>query len=61
MPLTLPLRITRLDACFVIRDANGINRAYFYFENDLTRANILKMPPETEARELAQRFARSME
>ncbi len=36
----LPLRITRMEACFVIRDAGKRALAYVYFENDATRANI---------------------
>jgi hypothetical protein len=60
MPPRPPFRIVRLEACFVIRDASGISLAYVYFENDPTRAIILKVPAEAEARELAQRIARDL-
>jgi hypothetical protein len=58
--MRLPLRIARLGACFVVRDATGLNLAYVYFENEPTRANILKVPPQAEAMELAKRIARAL-
>jgi hypothetical protein len=57
---TPPLKISRLDAAFVIRDANGLSLAYIYFENDPPRARIVNMMPEAEARDLAQRIARAL-
>jgi hypothetical protein len=60
MPPRPPLRIIRLDAAFAIRDANGISLAYVYFENDPSRANILKAMPEAEAKEIAQRIATAL-
>ena len=60
MGLTLPLRIIRLDAAFVIRDTAGISLAYVYFEDDLTRSGILKVMPEAEAMEVAKRIARAL-
>ena len=60
MGLTLPLRIIRIDAAFVIRDAAGISLAYVYFEDDQTRAGILKVMPEAEAKEVAKRIARAL-
>ncbi len=56
----LPLRITRMEACFVIRDAGKRALAYVYFENDATRANITGMMSEPDALAIAQRIARTL-
>jgi hypothetical protein len=43
-----------LDACFVVRDHNGQQFAYFYFEDEPGRRSVAKLLSKKEARKLLE-------
>jgi len=43
-----------LDACFVVRDHNGQQLAYFYFEDEPGRRSVAKLLSKKEARKLPE-------
>ncbi len=56
--VAMTIRLTRMNACFVIRDGEDRALAYVYFENDPIRRNTLNGLTEAEALEIARRIAR---
>ena len=46
------------DACFIIRDKNGQQLGYFYFEEEPGRRGAGNMLTKDEARRLAVNFAK---
>jgi hypothetical protein len=46
------------DACFVVRDHNGQQLAYVYFEEEPGRRSSAKLLSKDEARRIATNFAR---
>jgi hypothetical protein len=46
------------DACFIVRDKNGQQLGYFYFENEPGRRTAASMLTKDEARRLAVNFAK---
>jgi len=46
------------DACFVVRDANGQQLAYVYFENEPGRRSAAKLLSKDEARRIAANIAK---
>jgi hypothetical protein len=44
-----------LEACFVVRDSNGQQIAYVYFEEDPGRRSAAKLLTKNEARRIARR------
>jgi hypothetical protein len=47
-----------LDACFVVRDHNGQQLAYVYFEDEPGRRSAAKLLSKDEARWIAANFAK---
>ena len=55
----LPLRsVEEQPACFVVRDHNGQQLAYVYFENDPERRSAAKLLTKDEARRIAANIAK---
>jgi hypothetical protein len=48
-----PWTIEELDACFVVRDSNGQQLAYVYFEDEPGRRSAAKLLSKDEARRIA--------
>jgi hypothetical protein len=48
-----PWSVEELDACFVVRDHNGQQLAYVYFENEPGRRSAAKLLSKDEARRIA--------
>jgi endo-1,4-beta-D-glucanase Y len=46
------------DACFVVRDANGQQLAYVYYENEPGRRSAAKPLSKDEARRIAANIAK---
>jgi hypothetical protein len=46
------------DACFIVRDKNGQQLGYFYFEEEPGRRTAASMLTKDEARRLAVNFAK---
>jgi hypothetical protein len=48
-----PWSIEKQDACFIVRDHNGQQLAYVYFEDGSSRRSAAKLPERDEARRIA--------
>jgi hypothetical protein len=48
-----PWTVEELEACFVVRDANGQRLGYFYFEEEPGRRSAAKLLSKDEARRIA--------
>jgi hypothetical protein len=46
------------DACFIVRDSNGQQLAYVYFEEEPGRRSAAKLLTKDEARRIAANFAK---
>jgi hypothetical protein len=57
---SLPLRIRRVAEAFVVEDAQAINLAYVYFEEDPKRTSITRRLAVDDAQVVAQRIARAL-
>jgi hypothetical protein len=57
---SLPLRIRRVAEVFVVEDAQAINLAYVYFEEDQKRTSITRRLSVDDAQVVAQRNARAL-
>ncbi len=53
-----PWSVEELDACFVVRDSNGQQLAYVYFEGEPGRRSAAKLLSEDEARRIAANIAK---
>jgi hypothetical protein len=53
-----PWSVEELDACFVVRDHNGQQLAYVYFEEEPGRRSAAKLLTKDEARRIAVNIAR---
>jgi hypothetical protein len=53
-----PWTVEELDACFVVRDSNGQQLAYVYFENEPGRRSAAKLLTKDEARRIAINIAK---
>jgi hypothetical protein len=53
-----PWSVEELDACFVVRDHNGQQVAYLYFEEEPGRRSAAKLLTKDEARRIAVNLAR---
>jgi len=53
-----PWSIEELEACFVVRDANGQALSYFYFEEEPGRPSTAKLLTKDGARRMAVNFAK---
>lgn len=60
MPLVMPLRIIRHPESFEVRDSEGRNIAFIYFEDETARRNAMRRLTEAEARGGAQKIARAL-
>ena len=54
----LPWSVEELDACFVVRDHNGQQLAYVYFEDEPGRRSAAKLLTKDEARRIAANIAK---
>ncbi len=50
-----PWSVEELDACFVVRDSNGQQLAYVYFEDEPGRRSAAKLLSQNEARPKTKR------
>jgi hypothetical protein len=48
-----PWTVEELEACFVVRDSNGQQLAYVYFEDEPGRRTAAKLLSKDEARRIA--------
>jgi hypothetical protein len=53
-----PWTVEELDACFVVRDSNGQQLAYVYFENEPGRRSAAKLLTKDETRRIAINIAK---
>jgi hypothetical protein len=53
-----PWTVEELDACFVVRDHNGQQLAYVYFEDEPGRRSAAKLLSKDEARRIAANIAK---
>jgi hypothetical protein len=53
-----PPLVEELDACFVVRDHNGQQLAYTYFEEEPGRRSAAKLLTKDEARRIAANIAK---
>ena len=53
-----PWSVEELDACFVVRDHNGQQLAYVYFEDEPGRRSAAKLLSKDEARRIASNIAK---
>jgi hypothetical protein len=53
-----PWSVDELEACFVVRDANGQKLAYVYFEEEPGRRSSAKLLTKDEARRIAANIAK---
>jgi hypothetical protein len=53
-----PWSVEELDACFVVRDHNGQQLAYVYFEDEPGRRSAAKLLSRDEARRIAANVAK---
>jgi hypothetical protein len=53
-----PWTVEEQDACFVVRDHNGQQLAYVYFENEPGRRSAAKLLSQDEARRIAVNIAK---
>ena len=56
-----PWSIDELEECFVVKDQNGQQLAYVYFEDDPQRGTTAKMLTKDEARRIASNIAKPPE
>jgi len=54
MPAPRLPSVEELDACFVVRDSNGQQFAYVYFENEPGRRSAAKLLTQDEARRMPE-------
>jgi hypothetical protein len=57
-PLPPPRSVEELDACFVVRDHNGQQLAYVYFEDEPGRRSAAKLLSKDETRRIAANIAK---
>ena len=53
-----PWSVEELDACFIVRDNDGQQLAYVYFENEPGRRSAAKLLTKDEARWIAANVAK---
>jgi hypothetical protein len=53
-----PWSVEEMGACFVVRDHNGQQLAYVYFENEPGRRSAAKLLSKDEARRIAANVAK---
>jgi hypothetical protein len=53
-----PRFVEELDACFVVKDQNGQQLAYVYFEDEPRRRSVAKLLTKDEARRIAVNIAK---
>jgi hypothetical protein len=53
-----PRSVQELEACFVVRDGNGQQLAYVYFEDEPGRRSAAKLLSKDEARRIAASIAK---
>jgi hypothetical protein len=53
-----PWIVEQQDACFVVRDHDGQQLAYIYFENEPGRRSAAKLLTKDEARRIAANIAK---
>jgi hypothetical protein len=53
-----PWTVEELEACFVVRDGNGQQLAYVYFEDEPGRRSAAKLLSKDEARRIAVNIAK---
>jgi hypothetical protein len=53
-----PWTVEELDACFIVRDHNGQQLAYDYFEDEPGRRSAAKLLTKDEARRITVNIAR---